>query len=504
MPAPPPARAAAFSAQVTVSGTPLVRPIPPGFLGLALEYNTITRWFGQGASTGDPVLVRLMRNLDPSGHAVLRVGGLSTDRVWWPVPGMPKPIGITFSLTPAWAASARALAQATGTRLMLGLNLQANRSRIDQVEAAHLVGLIGRSRIAALQIGNEPDLYTTIPWFKRLHGRDVPWYDPKGTPVYARRASYGPAQFAAEVRRTLTVLPNVPIAGPETGKPAWLGAFAGAVGGRIAGVTLTSHLYPLTECEHYPPARDYPSVPHMLAWSASRDFGASPGFVDLAHRHGGRYRLDEMGSISCNGQAGVSDTMASALWVLDALFHQADSYIDGVNLHTYPGSVNGLFDLRRTRAGWRAAVHPLYYGALMFAQAAPAGARLVAVSGAPGPAALRVWATRGPDHHVRVVVLNDDLGAAAHVTVGAPPGFGARPGSVERLSAPSAYATGAVTLGGRRFGAATATGALAPPLLQSVRPRAGVFALTLPPGSAALLTLPGVPAAYSARRAARS
>ena len=42
--------------------------------------------------------------------------------------------------------------------------------------------------------------------------------------------------------------------------------------------------------------------------------------------------------------AGVSDTMASALWALDALFYLDSQDVDGVNLHSYPGSSNGLFD----------------------------------------------------------------------------------------------------------------------------------------------------------------
>ena len=47
-----------------------------------------------------------------------------------------------------------------------------------------------------------------------------------------------------------------------------------------------------------------------------------------------------------------------------------------------------------------------------------------------------------------------------------------------------------MTLGGRTFGAATATGVLAAPVPQPVAPRAGAYSVTLPAGSAALLTLP--------------
>jgi hypothetical protein len=209
--------------------------------------------------------------------------------------------------------------------------------------------------------------------------------------------------------------------------------------------------------------------------------------VAPAHRNGAAYRIDEMGSVTCNGRRGVSDTLASALWVMDALFTMAGDGVDGVNLHTYPNSANGLFDLITARGHPRASVHPLYYGALMFAQAAPAGSRLLrVVSGSTGP--LRAWATRAPDHRVRVLLINDSLSDAASAVVRTPvvPG----PASLERLRASSAYATSGVTLGGRTFGAATVTGVLAPAVAQTVTPRAGTYTMTLPAGSAALLTLP--------------
>jgi hypothetical protein len=123
----------------------------------------------------------------------------------------------------------------------------------------------------------------------------------------------------------------------------------------------------------------------------------------------------------------------------------------------------------------------------MFAQAAPAGSRLLrVVSGSQGP--LRAWATRAPDHRIRVLLVNDSLSSSAQAVVRTPvvPG----PASLERLRASSAYATSGVTLGGRTFGTASSTGALTPPVAQTVTPRGGAYSVTLPAGSAALLTLP--------------
>jgi hypothetical protein len=132
-----PGVATAREAAVTLSVTAraITQPIAPGFLGLALEYHGVRDWVGSGTAPPNPVLVQLIRNLAPVGRPVIRVGGLSTDHSWWPVPGLREPLGITFSLSPAWAQSLRSLARAVNARLVLGVNLEADSPRLAQAEA---------------------------------------------------------------------------------------------------------------------------------------------------------------------------------------------------------------------------------------------------------------------------------------------------------------------------------------------------------------------------------
>jgi hypothetical protein len=481
------APAQAYVFRLSVGSATTTRPISPNFLGLAFEYNTIPHLAGAAPGSVNPVFAQLLHNLDPTGRPVIRVGGLSTDRVWWPVKGMRVPLGITYGLTPAWAAAARTLAEATKSKLILGINLEANRARISQVEASQLVGGVGAGNIAALEIGNEPDLYTLIPWYKKQHGKPVPWYMRTGTPVYSRRPSYGPQGFAQEFSRTLRVIPGVPIAGPETGNAPWMSTFSHFVsrGSRVR--MLTAHAYGLNTCITDSTSPQYPSVPNLLNIANSRNVAAGLGpYISLIHRAGGAFRIDEMGSISCNGRRGVSDTLASALWLMDSLFQIASQGIDGVNLHSYPNSANGLFDFNLSHGQWQGTVHPLYYGALMFAQAAPGGSRLLRTSSA-SQNELRAWATLGADHKVRVLLINDDLHSSALARVRVARGVG--PAAVQRLGASSAYATGGVSLGGTSFGAHTATGVLPAPLPRAVAARGGGYAVTLGAGSAALLTI---------------
>jgi hypothetical protein len=479
--------ARAFVFRVSV-GAPRGRPIPAGFIGLALEYRSIPALTGFGPRSVNPVLVRLIGNLAPGGRPVLRIGGQSTDRTWWPAPGVRRPTGVTYDLAPRLTGAIQALAEAAGARLILSVGLEANRPRLDVIEAHQLLQRVGRRYVEALELGNEPELYPVTPWYVELNGHPAPWYSHAGTPIFSRPPGYDPATFVGEFSRALRVLPSVPVAGPDTGSLRWLDGFRAMVTRRSRVRVVTWHAYGLNQCVTDPVSPVYPTVGNLLAPRASRGIvnGISP-YVALAHQVGASFRVDEMNSVTCNGRAGVSNTFASALWAMDALFTIAGEGVDGVNLHTFQGAANGLFDFHRSRGRWQGTVHPLYYGVLAFAHAAPPGSRLLRVH-AGDPAQARAWATIGRDRRTRVLLINDSLLHSALAVVRTPTGPG--PASLERLRAPSAFATGGVTLGGRRFGARTDTGLLAAPLPRLVAPRAGAYAVTLPAASAALLTLP--------------
>jgi hypothetical protein len=476
--------------QVTVAVGSAVHgsALPSNYLGLALTYQEVPGWVGSASEPVDPVLVQLIRNLSSDGQPVLRIGGESADHSWWPIPGYREPYGITYDLTPAWTTAARRLAQATDAKLMLGLDLQADRTKLVQVEADQLLQRIGGAYIQSFQIGNEPDLYSSIAWYKLLDGHPVPQYSASGKSVYARPSSYDPADFAAEVARMLRAMPRVPISGPETSTPAWVAAFDPFLRPSGEAVTLTTHAYAGNRCVTDPSQWEYPSVPHLLSIAASHDQLAGLNrFIGLAHSHGDGFRVDELGTIACSGEYGVSNSMAASLWLLDTLFAMDQAGVNGVNLHTVAGS-NALFTPSDAGGHWSATVAPWYYGALMFTAAAPAGSRLLTVSNATR-AGTRVWATLGTDHVVRVLVINDKIHSSVRVLVHNPRGYGRRPGTLELLrAAGGAYATGGVTIGGRGFGHTT-TGTLSPPVTTAVDRGANGYTVTLPAASAGLLTL---------------
>ena len=85
----------ASAATLTVGRGALARPIPAGFLGLSFEFDGLLAYMGEDQNAVNPVLEQLIRDLTPGQRPVLRIGGDSTDWTWWPVPGVPRPPGVT-------------------------------------------------------------------------------------------------------------------------------------------------------------------------------------------------------------------------------------------------------------------------------------------------------------------------------------------------------------------------------------------------------------------------
>jgi hypothetical protein len=252
---------------------------------------------------------------------------------------------------------------------------------------------------------------------------------------------------------------------------------------------VTYHRYPLRACVTDAASPGFPSIPNLLSDTASAGLATpmSP-FIATAHKHALPFRVAEMNSASCQGEKGVSDTFASALWALDTMFSFASVGVDGVNFHMLPGSNYELFTVSHNSTGaWQAFVHPEYYGLLMFAQAFPPGARLLQTTAPAGP--VKVWATQGGDGAVRITLINKDPAAEHDVSLSV--AGAAMPGSLETLQAAGVSATSGVTLGGQTFGDETTTGTLPPLSTTPVAPVAGTYTVPLPAGSAALLTIGG-------------
>jgi hypothetical protein len=450
--------------------------LPRGFLGLSIEYPALEAYAGSDPSSLDPVFERLVRNLAPGQAPVLRIGGNSADRTWWPVAGVSRPAGVTFDITPQWLAVTHALAQTLGARLILGVNLEQDSPQLASAEAHALINGVGPQSVRALELGNEPDLYSAFPWYRA-----------DGHAVFGRPRSYDESEYVSDFDGLAAGLPRVPLAGPSLSGRQWtqgLGQFLAAES-HLGLVTL--HRYPLQVCLTPRTSARYPTIARLLSPTTSTGLAESfAPYVALARAHGLSLRVDELNTVSCGADPAVSKSFASALWALNTLFGLASVGVSGVNVHTFPGAGYQLFQIAHTGGTWHAAVSPEYYGMLMFAQATPPGSRLLSVTptGTPG---VDVWATRATDGTVRVVLTNEG-GGARELAVRMPGKF--RSATLARLTAPSATATSGVTLAGQSFGAETTTGLLAGRSgVESVAASHGRYEIALPATSAAMLVL---------------
>ncbi len=461
----------------TVANNPVGQPMAPGFVGMSLEYGAVRAYTGNNPNAINPVFLQLLRQLAPGQAPVLRIGGNSTDYSWWPLGGVIPPGGISYALTPQWMQTTRALANALGAHLIMGVNLAGGRPPLAAAEARAFVQDIGRSHLQALEIGNEPDLYSAFPWYR----------DRTGAYFFSRLHIYSLGGLTSDFSSWRAALPSAPVAGPALAELTWLNGLPQFLSAERGLSLVTIHRYPLRGCTTDPTASNYPSLANLLADQSSSGVAQSVApYVAVAHARGVPFRIDELNSVACSGKRGVSDTFASALWVLDTLFNLASVGVDGVNIHTLPGAAYEPFTFSQTRNGtWQALVHPEYYGMLMFAQAFSPGARLLPVSSTDGP--VKVWATRASNGTVRTVLINKDA-SAAHTVQLQMPGVGQQV-ALAWLTAPSASATSGVSYTGRSFGSETTTGRLAG-ATQTTRQDSllNSYTIQLPPASAVLLT----------------
>jgi hypothetical protein len=341
-------------------------------------------------------------------------------------------------------------------------------------EASAFERWIGQQWIEALELGNEPNLYSTLTWF----------VGPFGVPEFGRPPGYGFPSFIDQFTSFAQGLPG-PLAGPATGSPPWMadtGPFLAAEP-RVRLVTL--HAYPVQTCDVAPSSPQYPTVANLLAPASTTGLAelVAPS-IAVAHSHRLPVRIDEMNTDSCGAAPGVSNAFVSALWALGELFEMARVGADGVNIHTWPGATYNLFTFRHAGRRWSAFVAPEYYGLEMFAQAAPAGSRLVGVT-ITNAEGVKVWATRGQKGRTRVVLINESLDRRTIAVSAA--GRGAA--TLERLRAPRLTSTAGVTLGGQSFGTRTTTGLLrGRSRVARLTSSHGRYEFTLPAESAALVT----------------
>ena len=126
--------------------------IPASFLGISVEYGNIPTFF---SPVQLPLTVRLLKRLGRlQGPPVLRIGGNSEDRAVWNLRSVrPLPPGDHINLSSATAAMLRAAAEATGGKLILGINFGRGTPAMAAPWIRCALADIGVGHIMAFEIG---------------------------------------------------------------------------------------------------------------------------------------------------------------------------------------------------------------------------------------------------------------------------------------------------------------------------------------------------------------
>jgi len=496
-------------ADVTVPGPGPMKDIPNLFLGFSTEYSTLPL-VEQHAVDWERVLFNVAQGGSVPAET-LRVGGDSAEHViYGRKPPQFAPWEV-FSPTPQLVDASAKVISASKLQVIIDINTITSRPR----EVATWMKLLSSSlynvvggRIAAFELGNEPDIYSCTQWAGGLltagdQSSDTKQKCPANLPTRITATSFAKS-FQAYARALYSVAPSVPMMAPALAMATdHLGWIKTLLRYRTKNLkVISAHIYPYSACAR-PGQASYPTIQKVLSENATAGMAKTIApAVALAHKAGLSVRLTEINSVTCGGTLGVSNTFATALWAPDALFELMNAGVAGVNLHARVNSINRPFSF--TRQGLE--TRPLLYGLILFKRMLGGGARLVPVQLRAGRSLnLKVWAVRADDstdvgkgafirNPLNVLLINKNPGSA-RITLHLPTN---QRGFVERLLAPSASSTSGVTLEGQHLNHQAEW--QGKPKLQIIRPtRDGSYVLTVRGESAALVTVPVAPHTLNSR-----
>ena len=452
------------TATVTVDSAHPANRLAADAVGLSFE----ERELGIGnldASKGN--MVQLFRTL---GASNVRIGGNTLDRdsLWVPAgqsPPTPKPDWVQDIVTPNDIKRLRAFLDATGWKAEVGINLARWDPALGADQARTMPKILG-NRLTAVECGNEPDQWA---------GKGLA---PAGFDYPAYHADWATCADAVGTAK---------IAGPDTAgtSSSWASSLAADEHQRMS--MLTVHQYAagpdITLDQMLSPAQ----ITSQLNSVASN--------LAAARAAGLPMRVDEANSAYSGGVDGVSNTYASALWVIDYGLSMAQAGLAGVNIHGGLGVCNdpiwnGKFQrytpICASNTAYELAqvyqVMPIYYGIWMARQMGPGRFLPVTVSSDTNVSA---YAVRGDDGHTRIALVQKDATTAAPVHVTLSVGGGDRTARVLHMTG-AALAGVATSVQGATI---DPSGKLTPGKADTARVSKGTLSLDVPSGSATIVTL---------------
>jgi hypothetical protein len=439
------------------------RQVPGRFLGLSFEAAALAQ-IARYADRGN--LVTLLRSLGPG---VLRFGGVSADtQVAWTDPATPRPAWARRVIDARDLRSLGRLAARSGWKVLLTVGLVHFEPAAAAREVAAAKAALG-SRLAAIEVGNEPDAYGQ-------HGfRPLPW-------TFARYS----AEVSVYRRAIARAVHGIRIAGPGvSGSKVYLTWGPGEAHAQRPAL-LTGHHYPLG-CHQIPP----PSIERLLsAETRSLERQSLERFTSVSRSSSIRFRMDELGSVSCGGTHGISDAFASTLWATGYMLQAMASGVAGVNFQGNPANCMGYSPVcagsPELLGGGVLGAQPGWYALLLATKLIGARPLPTTLVSRTQPNIL-VRAFMSASGRLRVAIVDDEPPGSPSAALRLRVGRRYATAALLTLTAPSPTATTGVRLGG---GAVAKDGSWSEPARTPQIPRRqGAISLTVAPSSAALLTM---------------
>jgi hypothetical protein len=388
-----PAGAATIDISGSVRPTPAGPAVPPMFMGYSIEWGLVGRMLGN-QDARFTAMADSIRHLELfTGPMLLRIGGNSEDEAAYHLHRLRnRPKFVHIDIRRRTLIQMRKLAQTTGCRYVIGLNLGINRPgpAVRLVKAAERY--IGRRHIAAFEIGNEADFL----------GRFGRWWKHNHYAMYLRR-------WTRYYHAIAPYLHGIKIEGPAFGGEGWFKHLAGYLRREHTRLGIVSlHRYPLGATITNPHSPQYADIHNLLKADTAGQFAAEMKWVvHLAAPYHLPVRFGEMNSAWGGGKKGVSNTFASTLWTATTLMDIAQAGGAGVNMHMSQGvdQFPGWYGPLRFGPGGRLHRMPEYDGMLAAAEVIQHGAR-------PVPMRLHThmnvggFAYETSGHRLRVAVIN--------------------------------------------------------------------------------------------------
>jgi hypothetical protein len=441
-----------ISASITVDSTSSLGHVGGDFVGLSYEKAHLLNGFFRGDNAALIAMVQLL------GSSVLRVGGNTVDETVWQTFDAGPPVGDAAApkvITQADVDGLAAFAKGAGWKVIYGVNMKTSDAPTAAAEATYAATALGTS-LYGMEIGNEPDEYTTVA------------SSPGAWTYTAFRNDW--QAFEAAIHASV---PDAPITGPASAahEGTWTVPFAVDEKDKID--LLTQHYY-VANGQADGSTIDFLLQPHPTLGTEVESLNAAATDSGIANG----WRMAECNSFYNGGAPGVSDGYGTALWAIDFLFENAMNGSSGANFH---GGGNGPgYTPIADDGGSVVGARPIFYGMLLFAKAGAGTVR--ATTGAPTSINFSAYAIGG-SASTSIVLSNKDRTTGVHATVDAKTTITSA--SALRLAGPALGATSGVTLGGVAIGA---DGTFAP-TPEPVSASGTTFTIDVPAASAVLVTI---------------